>query len=213
MHVLYSKHSWHTAATQVWNVIKTLRMQLPLKAAMTGEDVLTLVSCAVSAFFRGNPSPDTKTQRNSTTQQFLHLKSKFLQLLWFFLVWLHYTTSFAHGNQFTLISSGFFELDIWLKICKHVLVGVWDWQRQLDVGGKRAILNHCKVKKENMALDLTVAINKLRKCSDSRTSKCRTTWPLKYCYSETSHCSLATQPAAQCYTRLLLATLTRALLS
>lgn len=44
-------------------------MQLPLKAAMTGEDwwALASQSCTASTVFLGHPSPDTRQKKSGDT--------------------------------------------------------------------------------------------------------------------------------------------------
>lgn len=64
----------NTATVWVKNAIKMLRMQVPLKAAMTGEDELALASrsCAASAFFRGHPSPAVRQEKSGGTAVCVH---------------------------------------------------------------------------------------------------------------------------------------------
>lgn len=69
--VKVSLYKRHTANIWVENAVKMLRMQLPLKAAMTGEDELTSRSCAASAFLRGHSSPDTGQKRSGDTASHL----------------------------------------------------------------------------------------------------------------------------------------------
>ena len=59
---LMTQHKWNPENMTVPLQLKRLMVQLPLKAAMTGEDDCALASrsCAASAFLREPPSPDTK---------------------------------------------------------------------------------------------------------------------------------------------------------
>lgn len=66
--VFKTKHSSHVGG----NVIK-MQLQLPLKAAMIGEDEVALASrsCAASEFFCGHPSPDTRQKHSGITAVYI----------------------------------------------------------------------------------------------------------------------------------------------